>query len=108
MSQSAQHTIFSSLSCTDSDAIPLHVQDALRVCILWCLTYTQQSGVDVFLCGRAHIGHARVYISFDVLHRYLKHLGYNVQYVRNFTDIDDKIIARAKQSAEDPLALSRR
>jgi cysteinyl-tRNA synthetase len=62
----------------------------------------------VFWCGRAHIGHARVYISFDILHRYLKHLGYNVQYVRNFTDIDDKIIARAKQSDEDPLSLSRR
>lgn len=73
-----------------------------------CLTYAQQSGIDVFLCGRAHIGHARVYISFDVLHRYLKHLGYTVQYVRNFTDIDDKIIARAKQSDEDPLSLSRR
>jgi len=62
----------------------------------------------VFWCGRAHIGHARVYISFDVLHRYLKHLGYDVQYVRNFTDIDDKIIARAKQADEDPLSLSRR
>ena len=73
-----------------------------------CLTYAQQSGTDVTLCGRAHIGHARVYISFDVLHRYLKHLGYKVQYVRNFTDIDDKIIARAKQSDQDPLSLSRR
>ncbi len=67
-----------------------------------------KNGKHVILCGRAHIGHARVYISFDVLHRYMKHLGYNVQYVRNFTDIDDKIIARAKQSNEDPLSLSRR
>ena len=87
-----------------------------------CLTHAQQTGVDVLLwkatlslslflfllCGRAHIGHARVYISFDILHRYLKHLGYIVQYARNFTDIDDKIIARAKQSDEDPLSLSRR
>ncbi|KAL0039765.1 hypothetical protein WJX77_007362 [Trebouxia sp. C0004] len=73
----------------------------------------QGQNISMYVCGVtvydwAHIGHARVYISFDVLHRYLKHLGYNVQYVRNFTDIDDKIIARAKQSDEDPLSLSRR
>ncbi|KAL3143574.1 hypothetical protein ABBQ38_002371 [Trebouxia sp. C0009 RCD-2024] len=74
---------------------------------------SQGKNVSMYVCGVtvydwAHIGHARVYISFDVLYRYLQHLGYNVHYVRNFTDIDDKIIARAKQADEDPLSLSRR
>lgn len=53
-------------------------------------------------------GHARVYVAFDVLYRFLQHLGYDVQYVRNFTDVDDKIINRAAESGEDPLALSAR
>ena len=53
-------------------------------------------------------GHARVYCSFDVLYRLLTHLGYSVTYVRNFTDIDDKIIRRATELGEDPLHLSQR
>ncbi|CAM8916498.1 unnamed protein product [Rhodiola kirilowii] len=69
--------------------------------------------VGMYVCGitaydLSHIGHARVYVSFDVLYRYLKYLDYDVCYVRNFTDVDDKIIARAKQLGEDPLSLSRR
>jgi hypothetical protein len=55
-----------------------------------------------------HAGHARVYVAFDVLYRLLRHLRYEVQYVRNFTDIDDKIINRAREGGEDPLALSQR
>ena len=53
-------------------------------------------------------GHARVYVAFDILYRLLQQLGYDVQYVRNFTDIDDKIIKRANETGEDPLALSAR
>lgn len=49
-----------------------------------------------------------MYCAFDVLYRYLRHLGYEVDYVRNFTDIDDKIIQRAAQTGEDPLHLSQR
>jgi cysteinyl-tRNA synthetase len=50
-----------------------------------------------------------VYVAFDLLYRLLsKALKYDVQYVRNFTDIDDKIIARALERGEDPLALSSR
>jgi cysteinyl-tRNA synthetase len=69
--------------------------------------------VGMYVCGvtaydLSHIGHARVYVTFDVLLRYLKHLGYEVSYVRNFTDVDDKIIARAKELEEDPISLSRR
>jgi cysteinyl-tRNA synthetase len=52
--------------------------------------------VGMYVCGvtaydLSHIGHARVYVTFDVLLRYLKHLGYEVSYVRNFTDVDDKV-----------------
>ncbi|XP_031739350.1 cysteine--tRNA ligase, chloroplastic/mitochondrial isoform X2 [Cucumis sativus] len=69
--------------------------------------------VGMYVCGvtaydLSHIGHARVYVTFDVLYRYLRHLGYEVLYVRNFTDVDDKIIARANELGEDPLNLSRR
>ncbi|CAI5493657.1 unnamed protein product [Closterium sp. Naga37s-1] len=69
--------------------------------------------VGMYVCGvtvydYSHIGHARVYVSFDVLYRYLQHMGYNVTYVRNFTDVDDKIIKRALDLGEDPLHLSRR
>lgn len=49
-----------------------------------------------------------MYCCFDVLVRMLRHLGYSVTYVRNFTDIDDKIIARAREAGEDPLALASR
>ncbi|KAF8099446.1 hypothetical protein N665_0243s0009 [Sinapis alba] len=69
--------------------------------------------VGMYVCGvtaydLSHIGHARVYVTFDLLFRYLKHLGYDVSYVRNFTDVDDKIIARANELGEDPISLSRR
>ncbi|PWA36543.1 cysteinyl-tRNA synthetase, class Ia family protein [Artemisia annua] len=65
-----------------------------------------------YVCGitpydYSHMGHARAYVFFDLLHRHLKdYLGYQVKYVRNFTDIDDKIIKRA--NGGDPLALSAR
>ncbi len=58
--------------------------------------------VGMYVCGvtvydLSHIGHARATITFDVVYRYLKHIGYDVTYVRNFTDIDDKIIKRANE-----------
>ncbi len=60
----------------------------------------------MYVCGvtvydYCHIGHARAYISFDVIYRYLKFSGYDVTYVRNYTDIDDKIIKRANQEGTD-------
>ncbi|KAI6681417.1 hypothetical protein NL676_035298 [Syzygium grande] len=69
--------------------------------------------VGMYVCGvtaydLSHIGHARVYVTFDVLYRYLKNLEYEVCYVRNFTDVDDKIIARANELGEDPISLSKR
>ncbi|KAL4458944.1 hypothetical protein ABPG75_013809 [Micractinium tetrahymenae] len=73
----------------------------------------QGNRVNMYVCGvtvydYSHIGHARVYVAFDVIYRFLRHLGYEVSYVRNFTDVDDKIIARASAVGEDPLALARR
>lgn len=58
--------------------------------------------VGMYVCGvtvydRSHIGHARALVTFDVIYRYLCFLGYDVTFVRNFTDVDDKIIARAQQ-----------
>ncbi|WMV28236.1 hypothetical protein MTR67_021621 [Solanum verrucosum] len=52
--------------------------------------------VKMYVCGvtsydYSHIGHARAYVAFDLLYRYLKYLGYEVMYVRNFTDVDDKV-----------------
>ncbi|XP_048572552.1 cysteine--tRNA ligase CPS1, chloroplastic/mitochondrial-like [Triticum urartu] len=69
--------------------------------------------VGMYVCGVtpydfSHVGHARAYVAFDVLYRYLKFLGYEVEYVRNFTDIDDKIIKRANQNGETVTDLSSR
>jgi cysteinyl-tRNA synthetase len=62
--------------------------------------------VTMYVCGPtvyddAHIGHGRAYVSYDVIVRYLRHRGFPVTYVRNITDIDDKIIARANERGED-------
>ena len=56
----------------------------------------------MYVCGvtvydRSHIGHARAMVTFDVIYRYLKFSGYDVTFVRNFTDVDDKIINRANE-----------
>ena len=69
--------------------------------------------VRMYVCGvtvynLCHIGHARAYVAFDTMYRALKHLGYQVKYVRNFTDVDDKIINAANEEGVDPLALSER
>lgn len=69
--------------------------------------------VGLYVCGMTvydfcHIGHARVMVVFDVVARYLRSLGYDVNYVRNITDIDDKIIARAIDAGEDFSQLTQR
>lgn len=61
--------------------------------------------VGMYVCGMTvydfcHLGHARVMVAFDVIARYLRHRGYEVNYIRNITDIDDKIIQRANENGE--------
>jgi cysteinyl-tRNA synthetase len=68
---------------------------------------------SIYLCGptpyaAAHIGHAYSAISFDLIRRSLQFLGYQVTFVRNITDVDDKILKSAAQTGEEPLVLSAR
>ena len=61
--------------------------------------------VRTYVCGvtpydTAHLGHAFLYVSFDVLHRFLRYLGYRVRYIQNITDIDNDILRRAKELDE--------
>ncbi len=67
--------------------------------------------VRMYVCGPtvyadAHIGHAMAAIVFDMIRRYLIYRGYEVRYVTNFTDVDDKIIRRANERGQDPIALA--
>ena len=69
--------------------------------------------ISLYVCGMTvydycHVGHARVMVVFDVVARYLRASGYDVTYVRNITDIDDKIIARANENGEDITTLTER
>lgn len=69
--------------------------------------------VGVYVCGMTvydycHVGHARVFVGFDMVVRYLRARGFDVQYVRNITDIDDKIIKRAAENGETEAELTER
>lgn len=74
----------------------------------------EKKGVKkLFVCGPtvydySHIGHARTYLAFDIIVRYLKHIGFKVRYIQNITDVDDKIIGRARENEESPSDLARR
>src|SRR5512142_2927643 len=69
--------------------------------------------VRMYVCGptvydEAHVGHAMSSIVFDFVRRYLEYRGYQVRHVMNFTDVDDKIIARAERTGDDPFAIANR
>ncbi|MGZ4869080.1 MAG: cysteine--tRNA ligase [Halobacteriota archaeon] len=69
--------------------------------------------INLFVCGPtvyddSHIGHARTYIAFDVVARYLKYKGFSVFYLQNITDVDDKIIQRAAEAGVSPRSLARK
>jgi cysteinyl-tRNA synthetase len=73
----------------------------------------QPGKVGMYVCGPtpyapAHIGHAYSAISFDTIRRSLRFLGFDVRYVRNITDVEDKIIKAAHEANEDPMALAAR
>ncbi len=68
--------------------------------------------VYMFVCGPtvydySHIGHARTYVSYDIIAKWLRRKGYTVFYLMNITDVDDKIINRAKETGRNPLDLAR-
>ena len=68
--------------------------------------------VKMYVCGptvydNAHLGHARCYITWDVLYRYLKFRGYDVTYCRNVTDVDDKMLKKAEKKKKTPEEVSR-
>ncbi|MDX1801323.1 MAG: class I tRNA ligase family protein, partial [Marinobacter sp.] len=76
-------------------------------------TPLQPGKVRMYVCGMTvydycHLGHARVLLAFDVITRYLRYRGLNVHYVRNITDIDDKILRRADENGEPFTALTDR
>ncbi len=63
----------------------------------------EKNKIKMYVCGptvydSAHLGHARAAVTFDVIERFLSHVGFEVTYVQNFTDIDDKIIKRANET----------
>ena len=69
-----------------------------------------ENSVRMYICGMTvyddtHMGHARTFLSFDLIVRYLRNIGFKVTYVRNITDVDDKIISRAKELNLDPTDL---
>ena len=73
----------------------------------------REGRVGMYVCGMTvydycHLGHARMLLVFDVVARYLRHRGYRLTYVRNITDIDDKIIARANENGEPFEAVTER
>ncbi len=73
----------------------------------------EENCVRMYVCGvtvysDAHVGHAMSALVFDVIRRYLMYRGYDVKFVMNFTDVDDKIINRANQTGDDPHKLAQR
>jgi len=76
-------------------------------------TPIEENKVKMYVCGMTvydycHIGHARVLVGFDVITSYLRHLNYEVTYIRNITDVDDKIFARAAENGESYQDLTQR
>ncbi len=88
--------IYNTLSRQKEEFKPIHAdQVGMYVC-----------GITVYdLC---HIGHGRTFVAFDVISRYLRYAGYQLKYVRNITDIDDKIIKRANENGESIETLTNR
>ena len=69
--------------------------------------------VKMYVCGptvydTSHIGHARSVVVFDTVFRWLRHLGFKVTYVRNFTDVDDKIIRKSNETGESCAAITQK
>ncbi|MEZ4295078.1 MAG: cysteine--tRNA ligase [Polyangiaceae bacterium] len=92
--------------------MPVRIHDTLTGRLV-PFTPRKAGKVGVYCCGPttydvAHVGHGRAAITPDILVRHLRSRGYPVTYVRNITDVDDKILNRAKERGEEPTALSAR
>jgi cysteinyl-tRNA synthetase len=88
--------IHSTLTGQTEELVPIYPDNVLRM----------------YVCGltpkfHTHVGHARVFVAMDVVRRYLEYRGYQVKYVQNFTDVDDKIIQRAQESGDSAEAVAR-
>jgi cysteinyl-tRNA synthetase len=88
--------IYSTLTGREDELVPLHPDGVLRM----------------YVCGMTpkfhpHLGHARTFVAFDVIRRYLVFRGFRLKYVQNFTDVDDKIIARAASQGRTPEAAAK-
>jgi len=73
----------------------------------------EERKVKMYVCGMTvysdvHIGHARTYLAFDIIRRYFEYIGYDVKYIQNITDVDDKIITAANKEGIDPIKYSER
>jgi len=73
----------------------------------------EQKKLNMFVCGPTvydyiHIGNARTFVMFDVVAKYLRYRGYDVNYIQNITDIDNKIIERAQKENTDPLEYAKK
>ncbi len=71
----------------------------------------KEGEVKIYACGPTvynyfHIGNARPFIFFDVVRRYLKYAGYQVTFIQNFTDVDDKIIKKAAEEGKEPAQIA--
>ena len=89
-------SVYNTASRTKEPFIPLDIQGR-RVGMYVC-------GITVY--DRVHVGHARCYVAFDVIRRYLDWSGFEVKYIQNFTDIDDRIIKRAREMGIAPEILA--
>jgi cysteinyl-tRNA synthetase len=93
-------------------AVPFRLYNTLSRSIE-AFTPIDEGKIRLYVCGmtvydHCHIGHARAMVVFDAFVRYLRHRDWNVTFVRNFTDVDDKIIVRSAETGEEPLALAQR
>ena len=73
----------------------------------------EKGKISIYVCGMTvyddcHIGHARTFLSFDMIVRYLRSRNIEVNYIRNITDVDDKILQRAKETNQEPSVLTDR
>ena len=77
------------------------------------LSPAENGKISIYVCGMTvyddcHIGHARTFLSFDMIVRYLRSKDIEVNYIRNITDVDDKILMRAEETKQDPAVLTNR